>query len=403
MNLTEFMRPQTFDDIAGQPHLTGKNSVLMKLSDGGDFDSVMLAGPPGTGKTSMARLIGKNLGLEFYQLHASSSGTGELKKISETAAAGQKSLVFIDEIHRYNKSQQDFLLKLIDDRAVKLIGASAENPYYNLVPALRSRSLIFKFRPVGENSLKAIASRADVYFKERFDVEEVDSSQVIDYLIESSGGDVRRFLNLLELSALVGMREGSKLVLSSEGLLELAPKKAFDEDEYYDVLSAMIKSVRGSDPDAALLWGLKLVKSGVQPEAVFRRLMISASEDIGNAYPDAIVFVNSCFQAFTNVGLPEGMIILANAITFLASCPKSNRSYEAYKKASAYLDKHDPEVPRNVAHSPEGYKYPFDYGFFVEQKYMNEREKFYEPSDSGFEIKIKERLYKLWKDIKKYG
>lgn len=403
MNLAEFMRPQTFNDIAGQWHLTNENSLFMKLVSGGDFDSIMLVGPPGTGKTSMARLIGNSLGLYFYQLHASTAGTGELKKISETSSQNQKSLVFIDEIHRYNKSQQDILLKLIDDRAVKLIGASAENPYYNLVPALRSRSLIFNFKPVVAEALEALAKKADDYFKERFDVDEIDKSEVLERFVLNSGGDVRRFLNLLELSALVGRRSGRRLILSSEGLLDIAPKRAFNEDEYYDILSAMIKSIRGTDPDAALLWGMKLVNNGVQPEDIFRRLMISASEDIGNAYPDAAVFVNSCFQSFTNVGVPEGLIILAHAITFLASCPKSNRSYLAYKEVAKYLDENDPQVPENVSHSADGYKYPFDYGFFVKQNYTKDGLFFYNPSDNGFEVKIKERLSRLWGDLKKYG
>lgn len=402
MNLTDFMRPQTFNDIVGQLHLTDGNSVFMKLIGGGDFDSIMLVGPPGTGKTSMAMLIGVKLGLDFYQLHASTAGAGELKKIAEIASQNHKCLVFIDEIHRYNKSQQDLLLKLIDDRSVKLIGASAENPYYNLVPALRSRSFIFKFRPVGAQAMKELTVRAFEYFKQRFDVDEIDDSQVMDYLTDNSDGDARRFLNLLELSALVGKRTGRTWALSTEGLLELASKKAFDDDEYYDILSAMIKSIRGSDPDAALLWGIKLVNSGVQPEAVFRRLMISASEDVGNAYPDATVFVNACFQSFTNVGVPEGMIILSQAITFLASCPKSNRSYEAFNKVTKYLEENDPQVPKNVAHSAEGYKYPFDYGYFVKQKYTKDNLFFYNPSENGFEVKIKERLAKLWDGIKKY-
>lgn len=397
------MRPQTFNDIAGQCHLTGENSLFMKLVSGGDFDSIMLVGPPGTGKTSMARLIGNSLGLYFYQLHASTAGTGELKKIAETSSLNQKSLIFIDEIHRYNKSQQDILLKLIDDRAVKLIGASAENPYYNLVPALRSRSLIFNFKPVSADALEALAKRADDYFKERFDVDEIDKSEVFERFVLNSGGDVRRFLNLLELSALVGKRSGRRLILSSEGLLDIAPKRAFNEDEYYDILSAMIKSIRGTDPDAALLWGMKLVNNGVQPEDVFRRLMISASEDIGNAYPDAAIFVNSCFQSFTNVGAPEGLIILAHAITFLASCPKSNRSYLAYKQVVKYLDENDPQTPENVSHAAKGYKYPFDYGFFVKQDYTKEGLVFYNPTDNGFEVKIKERLSKLWNGTKKYG
>lgn len=402
MNLADAMRPRTFGDIIGQSHLTNKGSLLMRLLESGNFDSIMFVGPPGTGKTSMAKLTGEALNLSFYSLHAASAGTPELKRISDAAKNGQKSLVFIDEIHRYNKSQQDLLLKLIDDRLIKLVGASAENPYYNLVPALRSRSFIFNFKAVLPDDLKVLASRACDYFKDSFDVDDVDTSECIDYIIENAQGDVRRFLNLLELSALIGLKEGRVLKCSSVGLPEIASKRMFGQDEYYDVLSAMIKSIRGSDPDAALLWGMKLIKNGVSPEAIFRRLMISASEDIGNAYPDAVVFVNAAYNSFTNVGVPEGLIILAHAITFLASCPKSNKSYDAYHMVTRYLHEHDPEVPKNIAHSAEGYKYPFDYGSFVKQQYLPRELQFYTPSDSGFEIKLKERLARLWNGYKKY-
>lgn len=402
MNLADAMRPQTFDDIVGQRHLTGDNALLMKLLSSGNFDSIMFVGPPGTGKTSMARLACAALGMVFYSLHAATAGAPELKKISDTAKNGFRSLIFVDEIHRYNKSQQDLLLKLIDDRLVKLVGASAENPYHNLVPALRSRSFIFSFKPVSDADMEVLARKAEQYFKESFGAEAVDTSECLRYIIENARGDARRFLNLLELSALIGIKENGVLKCSSEGLLDIAAKRAFSDDEYYDVLSAMIKSVRGSDPDAALLWGMKLIKNGVEPDAVFRRLMISASEDIGNAYPDAVVFVNAAYNSFTSVGVPEGLIILAHAITFLASCPKSNKSYEAFHGAMKYLENADPVVPENIAHLPKGYKYPFDYGSFVKQAYLPDGVQFYSPMEVGFEIKIKDRLKRLWEGTKIY-
>ena len=402
MNLADVMRPQTFSDIVGQPHLTGENALLVKLLISGNFDSLMFVGPTGTGKTSMARLAGKTMGVVFHSLHAATSGTSELKKIIEEAKNGVKSLVFIDEIHRYNKSQQDLLLKLIDDRFVKLIGASAENPYYNLVPALRSRSFIFEFKSVSDEDLKILANRATEYIKRNFNVENVDMSESIDILIKNAGGDVRRFVNLLELSSLIGTKDGNTLTLKYDGLDNLLSKHCFSEDEYYDILSAMIKSIRGSDPDAALLWCMKLIKNGVTPENIFRRLMISASEDIGNAFPDAAVFINALYNSFLNVGIPEGLIILAHGVTFLAYCPKSNRSYEAYHKVMDYLSENDPSVPNNIAHNHKGYKYPFDYGGFVKQKYMLDNLQFYFPVESGFETKLKERLSKLWHNIKRY-
>ncbi len=401
MNLTDTMRPTKFSEIAGQAHLTDSSSVLMKLIESGSFGSLMFVGPPGTGKTSMAQLVGKTLGREFFMLHAATSGVSDLKRLSELVSSGINILLFIDEIHRYNKSQQDMLLKLIDDGHVCLIGASAENPYHNLVPALRSRSLIFEFKPVDKQGLYALADRAMEKLKTIHSIENINAEHALADLVEQANGDVRRFLNLLELSALIGSRDNGTLTLRTEGLASLMSRR-FSDDEYYDVLSAMIKSIRGTDPDGALLWGLKLVKNGVTPEAVFRRLMISASEDIGNAYPDALVFVNSAYQSFMNVGYPEGLIILSQAITFLASCPKSNRSYEAYHRVWDYLDNYDPKVPTHITHNAKDYKYPFSYGDFVKQQYTSKGEQFYFPSESGFESKIKNKLETLWKGVKKY-
>lgn len=398
MALAGLLAPKSIDDIVGQNHLLAKGAALRTMIENGAFDSLIFVGSPGTGKTTLAKLIGEYLSMPFYPLHATTAGAADLKKISDMASSiGRPVLVFIDEIHRYNKSQQNLLLKMLDDRHVKIIGASTENPTYTLNPAFRSRSFIFKFKAVNEKSLRELAERARPLIAERFDVDEVDYEPVIEEITAESGGDARRFTNMLELAALLGKRSGGKLTLSTEGLEDLVSKRMFDDDEYYDLLSAMIKSIRGTDPDAALLWALKLIKSGTQPEVVFRRLLISASEDIGNAYPDALVFVNSAYEAFMNVGVPEGMIILAQAITFLATCPKSNRSYLSLHKAQEYLENNDPKVPKNIAHNNEGYLYPFDYGGFVEQKYKPDGIKFYEPSDNGFEVKIKERLDRLWK------
>lgn len=402
MNLADAMRPQTFDDIVGQEHLTSTGSLLISLIESASFDSIMFVGPPGTGKTSMAEVAGRVIDMPVYKIHAAVSGATELKKISEQAVFDRNIIVFIDEIHRYNKSQQDILLKLIDDRKVKLIGASAENPYFNLIPALRSRSIMFRFNALSNEAFERLYLKAVPYLKEQHSVSDVAENGVLKHISALAQGDSRRFLNLLEISALTGSKDNGILYLSTKEIENLMPVNNFSDDEFYDNLSAMIKSIRGSDPDAALLWCFKLIKNGVAPEAVFRRLMISASEDVGNAFPDGQVFVSACYNSFMNVGIPEGYIILAHAVTFLASCPKSNRSYSGYHNVMDYLKNHEPVVPENIRQNPKEYKYPFDYGNFVKQKYMQDNIVFYHPSDFGFEQKIKDRLHKLWHNFKDY-
>ena len=286
MNLADAMRPHSFDDIVGQEHLTRPDALLISLIESASFDSIMFVGPPGTGKTSMAEVTGKQMDCPVYKIHAAVSGAADLKRLAEQAVYEKNIIVFIDEIHRYNKSQQDILLKLIDDRKIKLIGASAENPYFNLVPALRSRSIMFKFKAISDEAFEKQFNKACKHIKKMQNVSEVVENGALKHIISLSQGDSRRFLNLLEISALTGNRQGDTLYLSIKEIESIMPVNQFSNDEFYDILSAMIKSIRGSDPDAALLWCFKLIKNGVSPEAVFRRLMISASEDIGNAFPD---------------------------------------------------------------------------------------------------------------------
>ena len=379
MNLADAMRPHTFDDIVGQEHLTGPDALLISLIESASFDSIMFVGPPGTGKTSMAEVTGKQMDCPVYKIHAAVSGAADLKRLAEQAVYEKNIIVFIDEI-----------------------GASAENPYFNLVPALRSRSIMFKFKAISDEAFEKQFIKACEHIKKMQKVSEVIENGALKHIISLAQGDCRRFLNLLEISALTGNRQGDTLYLSTKEIENIMPVNQFSDDEFYDILSAMIKSIRGSDPDAALLWCFKLIKNGVAPEAVFRRLMISASEDVGNAFPDGQIFVNACYNSFMNVGVPEGYIILAHAVTFLASCPKSNRSYNGYHKVMDYLKDHDPVVPENIRQNPKGYKYPFDYGNFIKQRYINDNLVFYKPSNFGFEQKIKERLHNLWNNIKDY-
>lgn len=396
MRLTEIIEPQNIEEIVGQTHLLGENSPLNRIINSGDFEAIIFVGPPGTGKTTLAKLIGKKLSLPFHRLHAAGSGVNEIKNIVETSRHyGKPAIIFIDEIHRFSKNQQDLLLKVIDEKHALIIGASTENPYFSLTEAMRSRSFIFEFKPLSKKELRILAERGFEALKRQFGVSKIVCND-IDEFLNSASEDGRRLIKLIETAALLGKIEDDTLTISYESVKSLKQPHSYSKDEHFDLLSAMIKSIRGSDPDAALVWCFRLVNSGVSVEDIFRRLAISASEDIGNAYPDAVLFVNAAFNNFLHVGLPEGLIILAHAVVFLASCPKSNRSYMAYKKVSDYLKRKNPYPPENIRQNPKNYKYPFDYGGFVKQNYFTEGEKFYEPSQIGFEKKIQERLKRLF-------
>ncbi len=399
MKLCDELKPKSFDDIFGQEHILHENSLLRRLIDEDSFESIILVGSPGTGKTTIAEIIGASLSLPFYRLHAASSGSAEIKKITETTRSyGKPFLIFIDEIHRFTKVQQDLLLDVIDEKHGKLIGASTENPYYHLTPALRSRSIFFKTKKMNKSAFLKLFERAKKHIREKFDVSDIKvDDNFFDKLTDISDGDSRKFLNYLELISNFAERENNNLVfnvnvLNDSSLLNIS----YSSSDHYDLLSALIKSIRGSNPDASLIWTGKLLKSGVSPFEIFRRLLISASEDIGNAYPDALIFAEAAYKAFEKVGMPEGEIILAHTVTFLASCPKSNRSYAAWKNVKKYLDDNNPQPPENIWHNSKSYKYPFDYGEFVAQNYGTFEEKFYLPSEVGFEKKIYDRLNRLW-------
>jgi putative ATPase len=405
MIITESIKPVEIRELVGQKHLTDQDSLLNILIEKKDFDSLCFYGPPGTGKTTLAKLISEKLHLRFYKFHAATTSISDIKKIlNEPTIDRIAPLLVIDEVHQFNKNQQCFLLDFLDNEKGKIITTSTENPYYSLIPAFRSRSYLFEFVSLSESDLMELYLRARNFWleKNRNIKEIVIEDRDIKNFINISNGDARKFLNIIEAAFLSGSLKGDVLFVKSEQIRKFVTTITYSEDEHYDLLSAMIKSIRGSDPDAALLWAFKLLKTGISPEVVLRRLLISASEDIGNAYPYALTFVSSAYKAFEKVGLPEGNIIISHIITFLASCPKSNRSYVALSNVKEYLEQNNPYPPENIRHAAKGYKYPFDYNGFVVQKYMEENKIFYRPSNNGFEVKIADRLKKLWDKIKIY-
>lgn len=415
--LAERMRPNGFDGFIGQNHLVGTEGTIRKMIQSGNIRSMILWGPPGTGKTTLARLITTKLDAEFFQVNAISSGVKELREIIESAEnsmrIGKRTILFIDEIHRFNKAQQAALLKSVEDGTLILIGATTENPSFEVISPLLSRCQVYVLDPLTDSELEAILNRSLVEDEFVKNVEFTPDAK--EELIRLCGSDARVMLNALEVAiALSGGKIPIKIDRAKIREAYQVHHYKYDQsgEEHYNTISAFIKSVRGSDPDAAVYYLARMLEAGEDPKFIARRLIILASEDIGNAEPYALTLATACFTAVTYIGMPEARIILAQATTYLASCPKSNASYAAIGKALA--DVHERPyvpIPVHLRNAPTklmkdigyGKDYKYSHNFedhFVEQNYLPDELKdkiYYEPTDIGRETNLKKYLQKIWK------
>lgn len=418
--LAERIRPTTLDDLAGQQHLTGKGSILRKAIENGRIPSMILWGPPGTGKTTIANIIANTLKVPFYTLSAISSGVKEVREVIAEAQTKASAILFIDEIHRFNKGQQDALLGAVEKGVVTLIGATTENPSFEVNSALLSRSQVYVLKALDEKDLVQLLQTAiekDEWLKQK-NIELKETAA----LLSISGGDARKLLNLLELVAdsIVPEKPGNHVVITDEKVMDIAQKKIalYDKggEQHYDIISAFIKSMRGSDPNAAVYWLARMIEGGEDVKFIARRMVILASEDIGNANPTALVMANTTFEAVNKIGNPEARIILSQCAVYLASSPKSNASYEAIANALAAVQQYgDLPVPLHIRNAPtklmknlgygKNYEYSHSYtNNFSPQEYLPKEiagKKFYEPGKNAREEELRRFLKSLWKD--KYG
>jgi len=420
--LAERCRPKTLDEFQGQQKLVGEGKPIRLMVENDTLSSFILWGPPGTGKTTLAKIIANSTNSEFYQINAVSSGVKEIREVIERAKQNQmhfqRTILFIDEIHRFNKAQQDALLSSVENGDIILIGATTENPSFEVIPALRSRVRIFVLEELTKNDLLNILNNAltkDEFLKS-LPINFIDN----DYLILISGGDARTMLNILEASIIPEITK-EKIEITKEVIENILQKKniLYDKngEEHYNIISAFIKSIRGSDPDAAVYWLARMLEGGEDILFVARRMIILAAEDIGNASPNALLLAEATFSACEKIGMPEARIILSQCATYLASSPKSNASYQAIDSALQEVrNSTQYQVPIHLRNAPtslmknlgygNNYKYPHDFeNNFVQENYLPKEiheKQFYFPSDNGNEKSIKERLKNLWKGKKKY-
>jgi len=413
--LAERLRPSLLNNLVGQQHLTGKGSILRTAIEHGKVPSMILWGPPGVGKTTIANIIAQTLQVPFYTLSAISSGVKEVREVIETAKTQQNVILFIDEIHRFNKGQQDALLGAVEKGIITLIGATTENPSFEVNSALLSRCQVYVLKPLDETDLIALLHHAieqdEILKTKKITLKETDA------LITISGGDARKLLNLLEL---VTDTLDDNMIITDKAVMEIAQQRIaiYDKkgEQHYDIISAFIKSIRGSDPNGAVYWLARMVEGGEDVKFIARRLLILASEDIGNANPNALLLANATFDAVNKIGYPESRIILSQCVTYLATSAKSNASYVAINDAMAAVQTlGDLPVPLHIRNAPtklmKNLNYGKDYAYshnyennFQAQEYLPKElsgKAFYNPGKNAREEELRKFLKRLWKE--KYG
>ncbi len=414
--LAEIMRPQRLDEYVGQDHLIGSGAVLRKSIESGNIPSMILWGPPGVGKTTLANIIAHQLNTPFFTLSAISSGVKDIREVIESASnQPQRTILFIDEIHRFNKAQQDSLLGAVEKGVVTLIGATTENPSFEVISPLLSRCQVYILKSLTETDLLKILNEGLEILQKEFSVKIKISEN--EALFRISGGDARKLLNALQITVENNINGGKTLTVTNKMVLDTIQQNIVIYDKggemHYDIISAFIKSIRGSDPNGAVYWLARMIKASEDPKFIARRLVILASEDIGIANPNALLMANNCFQAVHTIGMPESRIILSQTAVYLATSPKSNSTYLAIDEALDFIDKTgDLPVPLHLRNAPtklmknigygKEYKYAHDFdGNFTDLEFLPDKIKgktFYKPGNNSKERELKTYLKSLWKD-----